>query len=181
MAAVVLAEVDGGVWLVDGDEHIGALLANTLPDGVTVEFVACESRAAAFALWHDGSPSTRAGTHPWAINPMIAARIRRALTPGRRSVRFTPWSVLLDAAMVAELDAAAAWLEANGAGRLVLRQFAPADPAPGQADLQRLRGQLALGALLRAGADAARMTEDTVAATDEADAERMDLLTDATS
>lgn len=178
MATVVLAEAEGSVWVVAGDEHVGELLANELPAGVSVEFVACSTRAAVFALWHERSAEAEEGVQPWLINPLIVNRIRGSLGLLQRSVRFSPWSALLDAAAQAELAGAAAWLAANGGGRLVLRQFAPADPAPGQADLQRLRGQLALGVLLRAGADAARMTEEMAAATAEADAERLDLLTE---
>ena len=178
MATVTLAESDGQVWVVEGDEHVGALLVNELPDGVTVEIVACGTRAAAFALWRERSAEASDGAQPWLINPIIADRIRRSLGTLQRAVAFTPWSAMLDAAAMAELVDAAAWLAANPAGRLVLRQFASAEPVPGLADLQRLRGQLALGALHRAGADPARTGEDMAVAAADMDADRMVIVTE---
>ena len=60
MTEVVLAEYDGQVWLVAGDEYIGELLTNELPEGVTVEFVTCDSQMAVFAMWEERSPAARA-------------------------------------------------------------------------------------------------------------------------
>lgn len=179
MGRVVLAESGGQVWIVEGDEHVSELLVNELPDDVAVEFVTCDTPAAVFAMWRERSPGAAAGASPWVLNPAIVARIRRTLAPARRGVQFTPWSAMLDEAAQAELAAAAAWLDANPGGRLLLRQFAPAAPVPGQADLQRLRAQLVLAALLRAGAVMAAVADEMAAATAEADAERLDIITQA--
>ena len=178
LAVVMLAESDGQVWVIEGDEHLGALLVNELPDGVTVEIMACVTRAAVFALWRERSAEATDGAQPWLINPIIADRIRRSLGVLARAVIFTPWSAMLDAAATAELMDAASWLAANPAGRLVLRQFASMEPMPGLADLQRLRCQLALGALGRAGADLARMGEDMAVAAANADADRLVIMTE---
>ena len=178
MAVVVLADSGGQVWLIEGDEHVGALLVNELPDGVTVEMIACSSRAAVFELWRERSTEASDGAQPWLINPIIADRIRRSLGGVQRAVTFTPWSAMLDAAATAELLDAASWLVANPSGRLLLRQFASADPVPGLADLQRLRGQLTLGALGRAGADPGRMLEDTALPAADADADRLVIMTE---
>ena len=42
MADIVLAEFGGQAWLVGGEEYIDDLLANTLPQHVTIELVACD-------------------------------------------------------------------------------------------------------------------------------------------
>lgn len=178
MGIVTLAESDGQVWVVEGDEHVGALLVNELPDGVTVEMIQCGTRSEVFALWRERSTEATDDALPWLINPIIVDRIRRSLSGTERTVTFTPWSAMLDTAGAAQLADAAAWLAAHPAGRLVLRQFATAIPAPGQPDLQRLRGQLALGALGRAGADTLRLGEEMAVAIADADVERLVILTE---
>ncbi len=175
--AVLLAEADGQLWVVLGDEHLGALLVNELPPEIPVELVRCATRADAFAMWHDRSPDAWEGGHPWLINPIIADRILRSFGQVARMLSFSQWSAMPDAGAEAELADAASWLAANPGGRLVLRQFAPDEPVPGQADLQRLRAQLVRAALGRKGADAARMADETARAATDADVERLEIVT----
>ena len=95
MADIILAEYQGTAWLVLGMDHLDALLDNSLPAEVTVEFVACSSRDDVDALWryHAGDD---ADDQPWAIHPNIVRRVRGL--GGGFTVQFTAWSALLDEA-----------------------------------------------------------------------------------
>lgn len=174
-ADVVLAEADGQTWLVLGDDHIGDVLLGQLPAGLSIEIVSLNNRAAVMALWWRINPLAEAGRQPWIINPALGQRVRGLAEPGRRSISFTPWSAMLtDEAQGAITDMAAQG--ASKAGGLVLRQFEAADPAPGQADLQRLRLQLVRAALERAGMAPAGIADRIDPAGSEADVERLDIL-----
>lgn len=177
MSVVVLAEVGGQIWLVQGDEHVDGLLYNSLPDGVTVEWVKCRTRAEVTQMWHERSAAADPDGMPWMLNPLIGDRIRASMGRLEREVRFSPWSAMLDDAAQGALAGAGEWLAANPGGRLVLRQFAAVPSAPGQADLQRLRGQLVLSALVRAGAEAEAVAAEMGTAATDTDAERMEIVT----
>lgn len=178
MPVMVLAEAENQTWLIEGDEHLDALLVDALPDDVAVEFIACDTAEEVYALWRARSLDAEDAANPWAINPLIVARIRRSIG-GAREVTFAPWSVMLDEAGQTALSEAASWLSANPAGRLRLRQFLSATPEPGLADLQRLRGQLAIGALQRGGADPARTAEEVERSETDENANRMEIVTEA--
>lgn len=179
MADVTLAELNGQMWVVGGEEHLDALLFNDLPEGVAVRFVTCATHAEMFGMWPGRLLDEMAGAQPWLLNTLIAARIRNQFGLGQRSVTFTPWSAMLDGAAQDTMAAAAAWLAQNPGGRLVLRQFAPASPVPGLADLQRLRAQLGAGALAGAGVAAGQVGDEMGDAEGAADTERLDILTEA--
>ena len=174
MADVTLAEADGQTWLVAGDGHIDGLLANTLPPTTTVELIACATRAEAWAMWEATSPQALEGGMPWLIHPGIVRRLKGSL--GDQCIRFTPWSAMLTDEARTLIASTAGSLAANPAGRLTLRQFCPAAPPPGLADLQRLRSQLVTAALTGAGADAARLEVETKHSEAPADCERFDLV-----
>ena len=170
-ADVVLAEAEGQFWLVLGDDHIGEVLLGQLPQGLTIEMVSLKNRAAVMTLWWQINPLASAEMQPWAINPLMVPRIRGLVEPGRRSISFTPWSAMLtDEAQGVIADMA------SQAGGLLLRQFVLASPAPGQADLQRLRLQLVRAALERAGADPAAIADRIDPAESDDDGERLDIL-----
>lgn len=179
MGDITLAEHGGQIWMVLGEEHIDALLFNDLPDGVAIQFVTCETRAAVIEMWPGREQAKLDGSLPWLINPLIADRIRNQLGLGRRSITFAPWSAMLDGGAQDVIAGAAAWLAENPGGRLLLRQFVSADPQPGQADLQRLRGQLVAGALSRAGVEAGRIGQEPDAAADAGGSEQLDIVTEA--
>ena len=164
MADVTLAEFNGNVWMVGGEQHLDALLFNTLAADVTIEILPCASQAELRALWvqHSGGED---GAEPWVIHPNVARRIRG----GGGAICFAPWSVMLDEAAHGTIRAAADAL-ADGA-RLTLRQSCPADAPAGLAELQRLRGQLVAGALAAAGIAAERLDHATEqgAAADQSD------------
>ncbi len=175
MADVTLAEANGQTWLVTGDEHVDGLLANTLPSTVTVEIIACETRAEAWAMWEAKSPDAVEGGMPWIINPGVVRRIKGML--GEQGIRFTPWSAMLSEEARQMIATAAGWLAANPGGRLMLRQFCTAAPPPGLTDLQRLRAQLVSAALAGEGAAAAQLVGETATAEAATDCERLDLVT----
>ena len=170
MTDIILAELNGNVWMVRGENHLDKLLSNELPDGVSIKFVACADRMAVRALWQEHAvEQSDEGSEPWLLNPAIVTRIRGGLGPAR--IQFGPWSAMIDAAGQQAAATASAWLRANAGGRLTLRQFLPADVQPGLADLQRLRGQLAAAALDCAG----RIDHETQAG-EAADIDRLDLV-----
>ncbi len=178
MADVTLAECDGQIWLVGGDEHLHALLLNELPPGVEVVLLPCATRAELDGHWRRLTPEAPEGAQPWILNPAISKRIlgRMGLDSGR--IGFQPWSAMLDAAAEDAVAAAAAWIAAHPDGGLLLRQFAADGAVPGHADLQRLRGQLVAAALQRAGVPEGRIRGETVPAAAPADAERLEIVTE---
>lgn len=173
MAQVVVAECGDRMWVVLGDEHVGLLLLGELPPEIEVEMVRCDSPAEAIAMWQDLSPDATQGGVPWAINPLLAQRIRAAAGRAEWTLQFGPWSAALDTGATGVVDAAAAWLRDNPGRQLVLRQFELSPVLPGQAEIRGVRGQLVLGALQQAGADAARCQLTTAAAAGPDDADRM--------
>lgn len=156
MADIVLAEFNDRVWLVGGEEHIDALLANTLAPHLSIEIVSCASESALRAVWiaHCGDPGS-AGM-PWLIHPDIADRIR-GIAPVL-AVPFAPWSALLgrDAEQVIRTVARRAGDDAAARLEIVL-YLDPAGP-PRIAALARLRADLIEDALAAHGIDRRRMT-----------------------
>ncbi len=172
MADIILAESGGTTWLVQGEQHMGDLLRNMLPDGVTVSIVACNSRAEAIALW--SAPPDADGEAeriPWMINPAIVGRIKAML--GVPAIAFAPWSALLDGAAQDLLGVIAGRM---ADGPLILRQFCPAEAPAGLAELQRLRGMLVAAALAQLSADPAALLHETAAPEGPDDANRLELV-----
>ncbi len=140
MADIMLAECGGGTWLVAGEEYIDDLLAGTLPEGVTIEFVAVSGRAELHDMWvrHCGEPAY--GGNPWMIHPGIVRRIRG--TPPSQTVNFPPWSVMPDEAGLQVLRDASAWAQADPGRGLTLATYADTSQTGPAADLSALRLQI---------------------------------------
>ena len=156
MADITLAEFDGGVWLVGGEPLIDDLLANTLPDDVTIEFVACRNKSDVHALWVQHCGEQAYLGDPWIIHPAIVKRIRRT-TPDH-AVFFAQWSVFLDDDANAVIRAAARL--ANGAPDAAPPPAPPPPPPPPPArggGGRTLRAQLITDALQKAGVSAERI------------------------
>jgi hypothetical protein len=155
MADITLAELNGAVWLIDGERFIDDLLANTLPDDISIEMVACESQEAVQALWEQHCGAPEPGSLPWAINPALINRIRNR-SPDF-AVFFAQWSALLDDDAMTVVNAAASWAHDNPEMPVQLAEFIdPAGPAS-IADLARLRATLIEEALIKSGIDHARI------------------------
>ncbi len=174
MTGITLANCDGQLWVVGGEEHLDDLLFNQLPPGVTVEVVPCAGGPALHALWAALTPD-RSGTEmaPWALNPAITRRLLGQLGLASGLLRFPPWSAMLDDVARGEIVAVAAWAARNPQGRLVLQQFAATPAVPGMADLQKVRAQLVAAALAEAGVTPDRIGGETTAAAEAADSERL--------
>ena len=173
MADIILAQCGGTTWLVEGDRHMQDLLGNSLSPAVTIGFLECASTEHVMAMWAGrAGAETNPDAVPWMINPAIVRRIQRVLAGP--SIAFPPWSAMLDADAEDVLRAAAGKL---ADGRLALRQFCPAEAAPGLADLLRLRATLVTAALVRAGADPAALLHETAEAANPGDENRLDLVT----
>jgi hypothetical protein len=155
MADITLAEFNGRVWLVGGEDYIDDLLANTLPPDVSIEMVRCESQTDLRALWvqHCGEPKTEG--LPWLIHPNIAARIRRSVPD--YAVFFAQWSALLDADALAVIREAAHWAAENAAAPVQLAAYLDPEGPQAMADLARLRTQLIEDKLVELGVDRARI------------------------
>lgn len=155
MADITLAEFQGGVWLVGGEPFIDDLLANTLPQNVSIEIVPCEQKQQVHALWlqHCGPQETQGD--PWMIHPAIVARIRRGSSG--YSIFFAEWSAMLDRDANTVIASVAAWAADNPAASIELIEFL--DPAGPRAitDLSRLRAQLVEDRLVGHGIAAERI------------------------
>ena len=156
MADITLAEFNGRVWLVGGEQHIDELLANTLAREISIELIPCEQKSEVHALWvqHCG-PRTLTGD-PWLIHPAIVARIRRSSSG--YSIFFAEWSARLDKDALTVIASVATWAIQNPQALLQIVEFL--DPAGPKAiaDLSRLRAQLVEDKLLGSGVPSARIT-----------------------
>jgi len=100
MADITLAEFDGQVWLIAGEDYLDGLLSNRLPEGKTIEIIPCAMRSDVHEMWLQNSPEAEADEAngisgmPWQIHPNIVARIKRAALGF--VVQFSAWSALLD-------------------------------------------------------------------------------------
>jgi hypothetical protein len=152
---IILAEYDGTCWMVLGVEHLDALLGNTLPPEVSLEFVPCTDISEVDALWRYHAGEEAEHSQPWAIHPNVVRRIK-GLGQGT-VVAFGPWSALLDAAAQQAIGRVAEMAKAKP--EAILRLIGQADPATGplaQSMLQ-LRHQMIEAALAAAGVDRARV------------------------
>src|SRR5215469_3556431 len=127
MADIVLAEHRGQTWLVSGETYIDDLLANTLPQDVSIEFVACESQSDVNLLWVQNCGQPSAASAPWIIHPAIASRIRG--TVAGHSVFFSQWSAKLDEDAQSVIRAASVWAaDSADAGVALTMYVAPGSP-----------------------------------------------------
>ena len=137
MADIVLAECNGQAFMVGGVEHIDDMLANTLPEDVSIEIVACESQSQIHDLWvrHSGEPQP--GSMPWAIHPGIIKRIRRQSSG--HNVFFAQWSANLDKEAIGIIRAASAWALQFDEAEVHLVSYATDKPSRAARDLANLR------------------------------------------
>jgi len=157
MADITLAECEGNIWVVGGEQHIDDLLANTLPRHVTIEFLPCDSKSDVLALWVQNCGPLPEGIvgDPWVIHPGIVERIRRA-SPDY-AVFFGQWSALLDDDALSVIHSAAASAVEHPEAPLFLAEYLdPAGP-PAIADLQRLRMNLIEERLVGQGVERTRL------------------------
>ncbi len=157
MADITLAEFNGNAWLVGGEQHIDDLLANTLPEDVTIELVPCDSKSAVNALWvqNCGMLPEGVGGDPWIIHPAIVNRIRRS-SPDY-AVFFGQWSAMLDEDALAVIHAAAGNAREHQDAQLFVAEYLDPEGPPAIADLQRLRAHLIEEQLVSKGVERARL------------------------
>lgn len=155
MADITLAECNGGVWLVSGEDYLHDLLGNTLPKKVSIEFVQCERPDEVRRLWIQNCGPREDGGMPWQIHPAIVTRTRRR-TPDF-AVYFGPWSALLDQDALIVLGAAAEQARELIETPVVVAQYlAPGGPRP-MVDLAALRAHLVEEKLTELGVPRARI------------------------
>ncbi len=175
---VVLAEYLGRTWLVQGEQHIDDLLANTLRRHITIEVVSCESKSAVVDLWRvDAGPDANAN-EIWLIHPAIADRARGSLQDGNQdlTVGFAEWSAALDGAAADVIAAAAARAAERPEMMLAVIRHVAADGLAILAELGNLRSSLIEARLATLGLEAGRMVRDAVPAEAEAQADRISLV-----
>jgi outer membrane protein OmpA-like peptidoglycan-associated protein len=167
MADVTLAEFNGSVWLVGGEQYIDDLLANMLPPEISIELLLCEHNSEVHDLWVKLSGKQDLIGQPWIIHPGIVARIRRSAL--ENSLHFAEWSAALDDNARDTIASVAEWAGQNPAGTLDIVTFLDPDGPQSIADLSRLRAQLVSEALVAAGVPAARIGRATRPVSDVAD------------
>lgn len=157
MADIVLAQIGGQTWLVAGEAFIDDLLANTLPDDVTIEIVSCESESEVDVILRANRADPACTDPPWMIHPSIVERCRSVPFDGIHRISFGPWSALRMAAADATLAAAAA--EAAGAGdaRVVLTSHVALGGPALADDLANLRSGVVEAEMVAAGIAGARI------------------------
>ena len=165
MADVTLAECNGNVWLVSGEQHVAMLLYNNLPPDVSVELVSCDSLEQVRQIWIQNCGEPLSPCDPILINPAIADRVRRN-TPGGRTIYFAQWSAMLDEDAVILLQAVAGWLNGAPALQAKLVSFIAPDSLPGVPELFQLRVTLIRRKLAEFGVAADRLGHE-VRAPDE--------------
>jgi hypothetical protein len=178
MPDIVLAQIGERTWLVNGEVFIDDLLANTLRDDVTIDFVACESEKEVLALWYANFPDPDQAPPPWMIHPAIAARCRNVPSgDGIYAIAFGPWSAMRDADADARLAAAVAEAERFGDAPIVLTSYADPNGPAMAAEMANLRSGLVKGDMVARGIDAARIivSREPVEAGDAAMADRIDI------
>ena len=156
MADITLAEFNGNVWLVGGEDHIDDLLTNTLPQDVTIEMVPCARKSDVHALWVQNCGESNFIGDPWIIHPAIVQRIRRT-TPDY-AVFFGQWSVLLDADALTVIRNAASWAAKNEAAPVLLTEYLEPTAPSALEGLSGLRAQLIADELARLGVARERIT-----------------------
>jgi len=166
MADIVLAEYSGRTWLVQGEQHLDDLLANTLPPHVTTEVVSCESKSEVVTLWRNEAGPDEDSSAMWLIHPAVATRSRNALRPQPTGhvLAFAQWSASLDDAAEEVLADAAAMAGRETGGQLVIARHAAPDGPALQADLGDLRLGLIEARLVALGVDADRLVRDVIEA-----------------
>ena len=137
MADIVLAEYNGQAWMVGGVEHIDDMLANTLPDNVSIEIVRCETHSQIDELWERYCGEPVAGPMPWAIHPGIVKRLRRQSTG--HAVFFEQWSAKLDGDAMDVIRAAANWALQFEEAEVHLVSYASGQAGRAARDLSNLR------------------------------------------
>lgn len=140
MADIVLAECQGRAWLVSGEQYIDHLLANTLPEHVSIELVACESKSEVDALWvqHCGPPAEYSA--PWLIHPGVTNRVRRGNAD--HAVFFAQWSAKIDDDAKTVIRSAATWAKQNMEFEVLLVRYVGPDAPSALHDLANLRAGL---------------------------------------
>jgi hypothetical protein len=137
MADITLAEFNGSVWLVGGEDYVDDLLANTLPADVSIELVACERKVDVHNMWVRLSGAREFAGDPWIIHPAIVQRIRGAAPDF--AVMFAAWSVMPDDDGMRVIRAAAAWARDNPEAPVVLTEYLDAAGAGAMAEMSGLR------------------------------------------
>lgn len=159
MADITLAEFNGRVWLVGGETYIDDLLANTLSKDISIELVACETKAHVHDLWVQNCGKKESLGDPWMIHPAIVTRIRRS-SPDY-AVFFAQWSAMLDPDALTVIASAAAWAVENPSAPVLVAEYL--DPAGPRsiADLSRLRAGLVEDKLVEGGVPQSRIERVT--------------------
>jgi len=179
MADVTLAEFNGSVWLVGGEQYIDDLLANMLPAEISIELLLCEHKSEVHDLWVKLSGEQDLTAQPWLIHPGIVARIRRS--GPENALHFAEWSAALDDNARDTIATVAEWARLNPTGSLDIVEFLDAHGPQSIADLSRLRAQLVSEALVAAGVPAERIGRATRPVSDVAgmaqESRRIDIAT----
>ncbi len=159
MADITLAECNGNIWLVGGEQHVHDLLRDILPPDISVELISCDDRDQVRRLWVQNCGEPSSPSDPMMIHPAIAERVRRA-TPGR-TVYFTQWSAMIDADALAVLRAAATWMIATPTLHAQLVDYVDGESLPGLAELSALRLALIEARLVEFGVDRTRLSRQS--------------------
>jgi hypothetical protein len=157
VADIILVEHRGKAWLVRGERYIDDLLINSLPQGISIDIITCESESDVNEIWRREGYSTQ-DRSPWMIHPGIMQRIRRARAG--QSIVFGQWSALLDDDALAVLHAAAVAAQEATDVEVFLISYIHPGQAQTMTDLTNLRCNLAEAELTRLGVAGSRIVRE---------------------
>jgi hypothetical protein len=157
---IILAEYQGRAWLVRGERYIDDLLVNTLPRGIGIEIITCETETDVNDLWRQEGWDTSQGRMPWMIHPGIMKRIRGAQSG--QSILFGQWSALLDDDALDAIRATAVAAEEAPGTRVFLISYTQPGQTQTMTDLTNLRYSLVESELGRLGVALSRVVREAV-------------------
>jgi hypothetical protein len=157
---IILAEYQGNAWLVRGERYIDDLLVNTLPRGIGIEIITCETETDVNDLWRQEGWDASQGRMPWIIHPGIMKRVRG--TQSGQSILFGQWSALLDDDALDTIRATAVAAEEATGTRVFLISYTQPGQTQTMTDLTNLRYSLVETELGRLGVALSRIVREVV-------------------
>jgi hypothetical protein len=163
MADIVLAQIGERTWMVGGEPFLDALLANMLPNDVTIEFVTCQSESEVQALWYASLGNPDEFEPPWLIHPAIVSRTKRMIaqsvaeSSGLFEVPFAAWSAARNEAADETIGAAVEMALEDPSLAIVITSYVAADAPAFASDLAKIRMGMVEAELTARGIDKERL------------------------
>jgi hypothetical protein len=157
---IILIEYQGRAWLIRGERYIDDLLVNTLPQGIGIDIITCESEADVNDLWRQEGWGDSQGRTPWMIHPGIMKRLRRSQS--EQCILFGQWSALLNDDALDTIRAIAVSAAETASASVFLISHTQPGQTQAMTDLTNLRYSLVESELARLGVALSRIVREAV-------------------